>query len=343
MTSPKDSDRTTPFGKQAKQRIKTFIKQTLLPKSFRRPTDKDISAVYVRLLARMPQADELLHWTISGTRIDDITNALILSYEYEQKKLNQQRVLVDVDDFKIYAMFSDAEVGRGIIQTKSHESHVTNAVKEVLKMGDVFIDLGANIGFFSLLAASIVQDSGKVISFEPNIQNLQLFYASIFENMFKNITVYPFAASNNAQILKLTSFGSNGFIETPQSSDTNAQFLQSVVVDHLLQNQDNVSVIKMDIEGYEPLALQGMKNIIKKFKPIVITEFSPWHIRHRTQTDPEDYLKQLTNQGYVLGIIGLSGGPSATSDTGSIMSYWNSLNNDKQHLDLIARPHTINR
>jgi hypothetical protein len=102
------------------------------------------------------------------------------------------RVLVELPEFKIYAMTNDSAVGQTIITTKNYEPHVTDAIVKHLKPGDVFLDIGANIGYFTLLAASIVQDGGKVISFEPNPQNLQLLYSSIVENPFDNITIYPY-------------------------------------------------------------------------------------------------------------------------------------------------------
>jgi FkbM family methyltransferase len=320
------------------KRARTILTKILSRQAPGRPHDTEIYSVYQRLLGRQPDPDELLHWKTTGAKVEDMTNALLLSYEYEQKRVNRQRVLVDIKKFKIYAMKSDAEVGRGIIQSQAYEPHVTNILTEILNSGDVFLDLGANIGYFSLLAATIVQVSGKVISFEPNTQNLQLFYASILENKLKNIIVYPFAVSDSARIMKLTSFGSNGFLEIPQSSFANTQFLQSVTVDELLQNEERFDVVKMDIEGYEPLALRGMDKIIKKHKPIILTEFNPWHIKQRTQIEPQAYLKQLARYGYDLYIIEPSGCSTLAPNTDSVMNSWGKLGNDKRHLDLIAQP-----
>lgn len=325
------------FGLLSK-RIKTAATRILPHQAPVDSHDKEICSVYQRLLGRQPDPDEVLHWKTTGARIGDVTNALLSSYEYEQKKVNQQRVLADIKRFKMYAMKSDTEVGRGIIQSLTYEPHITGILDKILNPGDVFLDLGANIGYFSLLAASIVQASGKVISFEPNIQNLQLLYASILENRLENIIVYPFAASDGARIMKLTSFGSNGFLEAPQSSLANAQFLQSVIVDELLQNEESINVVKMDIEGYEPLALRGMDKIVRKHSPIIITEFSPWHIKRRTQIEPQAYLKQLTGYGYDLHIIDSSGHLVSASDTDFVMNFWGKFGNDKQHLDLIAQP-----
>jgi len=96
-------------------------------------------------------------------------------------------------------------------------------------------------------------------------------------------------------------------------------------------------VIKIDIEGYESLVLRGMEKTIERHKPIIVTEFSPWHIQHRTEIDPQDYLRQLCQYGYD-SIIEPSGGATLAPNTNFIMDFWENFNNDKQNLDLIARP-----
>ncbi len=80
------------------------------------------------------------------------------------------------------------------MDTKTYEPHVTNLVKGILKEGGVFLDVGANIGYFTMLAASLVKANGKVIAIEPNPQNLQLIYSSLLENHLSNVAIYPYAA-----------------------------------------------------------------------------------------------------------------------------------------------------
>jgi len=314
------------------KRILTFLARNASPII----TEKKIHAVYEDILARSPSSDEIAHWITGGGKTYRIRKELQESYELWQRNNNKFRVLVSLPEFKIYAMQNDIAVGASIIHSKSFEPHVGNAIRQNLKPGDVFLDLGANIGFFSLLAASIVKDSGKVISVEPNMQNLQLLYASILENNFTNIKVFPFAASDHSQILKLTSFGSNGLVGAPEKDQLNSQFLPSVRIDELLQNEEKINLIKLDIEGYEPLAFKGMDKILKKHNPVIISEFSPWHIEHRSQITPKEYLKQLSQNDYTLNIIEPSGDIISNVGIDFIMSYWLKFNNDKVHLDLIA-------
>jgi FkbM family methyltransferase len=272
------------------------------------------------LIAKMIESNEFQHRLSPGTQSFAST---------------ENQVLIELENFKIYAMTNDTAVGQTIINTKSYEPHLTDAIVKHLKSGDVFLDLGANIGYFTLLAASIVKDDGKVISFEPNQYNRQLLYASIVENQFNNITVYPFAVSDSQQILKLMTSGSNGWVVELSEESVNYQFVQSAVLDELLQSEKKINVIKMDIEGHEPFALRGMKQIINRHRPIIFTEFHPYAVG-------EGYLKQLIDYNYQLFIIEEVGKILEAPETTFVMEFWErlaeKLNFDRIHLDLMALP-----
>ena len=242
-------------------------------------------------------------------------------------------------------MTNDTAVGQPIIIGKTWETHVTNAIAQHLTPGDVFLDIGANIGYFTLLAASIVQDGGKVISFEPNPESLQLLYSSIVENQFKNITVYPFAASDFQQMLGLATGGSNGHVVDVSFFAQRTYIVQSIIVDEWLQHEKQINVIKIDIEGHEPFAIRGMDKLIKKHKPIIFTEFHPYNLRSNNKTEPQEYLKQLTEYGYRLSIIqGVEEGGKITEapDINFVINFCQELaeklNCDQMLLDLMALP-----
>jgi len=145
---------------------------------------------------------------------------LTITPEYISKKLDQYKTLNKLPTintksyFRICAMRSDIAVAHEIISHRRWEEHITSIFIKTLKPGDVFLDLGANIGYYTLLAASIVKESGKVIALEPNYINVQLILSSIDENQFNNVVVYPLAASDtntidiseNYHSLSMTSF-----------------------------------------------------------------------------------------------------------------------------------------
>ena len=322
-------------------KIKTWTNWQAAPSSCTSAYNERIFDVYSRVIDREPNEDELTHWNVflgAGASIQQLENSLKASYEYDQLRSRNDIILVHLPTFKLYCRSSDLDVGKQIIQTQSFEPHIASVLTDVLKPGNAFVDLGANIGYFSLMAATLVGPIGKVFSFEPNVHNLGLFYASIVENGMKNIIVMPVAASHSSQIHRLQSFGSNGFLEAATPGQTGAQYVQAVILDEILLSVPRIDAFKMDIEGFEPLALRGMLKIIDKHRPVLVTEFSPWHIEHRCGLPPQEYLDQLAAIGYRLSIIESSGRVTPAKDPSAIMKFWSALQNDKMQLDLIARP-----
>jgi FkbM family methyltransferase len=198
-----------------------------------------------------------------------------------------------------------------------------------IREGDVFLDVGANCGYFTLLASRLVGPSGRVLGFEPNPQVLQLLGASVIENGAANVTLYPFAASDSEGILKLIAVDSNAGVTEGRGWNFLAPAAR---IDDLLCGR-KVDVLKIDVEGHEPAALRGMEETIRRHLPTIVTEFNPRGLRMAGR-DPEDYLRQLASYGYRVGIIPYEG---EVLDADPI-EYWRALRDDQAHLDLLARP-----
>jgi FkbM family methyltransferase len=249
-----------------------------------------------------------------------------------------KKELVQLDGFAMFVM-ADDYIGRSILKSKTYEPHVTMVVRRNLSEGGVFLDVGANIGYFTLLAASIVKQTGRVIAVEPNPQNLQLIYASMVEAHSSNIVVFPFAASDAQAILRFTTVGSNGGVVTEHSRDQRHFLLvPAVVLDHTLKDENRIDLIKIDIEAHEPIALRGLAATIERLRPRIITEFHPWAMRLNHPEDPIEYLRQLEAMRYELCIIEPSGECKLMATPESILAYWAALGSETAHLDLFARP-----
>lgn len=227
-------------------------------------------------------------------------------------------------------------IGANIIKTQAYETHVTALIHRELRKGSVFLDIGANVGYFTMLASSIVGAEGKVIAFEPNPQNLQLIYESQLKNNFLNQSIYPYAASDITGILRFTTVGSNGGVVTELSYDQEHYYLvQAVMIDDVLLDQP-IDMVKIDIEAHEPFAIRGMVKIIMKYHPKIITEFHPWAMRRNNAEAPEEFLAQLVSLGYRLGVIHASEVEIMSCQT--ILSYWESLKQETIHLDIYCEP-----
>jgi len=251
--------------------------------------------------------------------------------------LNRKQ-LVNLDGFDLYVMPNDY-IGSSIMRSRSYEPHITQLIRNALGRDDVFLDLGANVGYFTMLAWSIVKGGGKVIAFEPNPQNLQLIYSSVLKNCAEDIEIYPYAVSNSASILRFTTVGSNGGVVTKDSRDQRHFLLvQSVVLDEILRDEAKLSLVKIDIEAHEPFALEGMAELIKRHRPKIITEFHPWAMRLNNLGDPREYLDQIVGLGYRLSIIRPTGELLDVSCPHDIELHWEALGVETIHLDLYARP-----
>lgn len=244
-------------------------------------------------------------------------------------------VLVDLGDFRMYVRLDDWLIGARIWLRRSYEKYVADVMRPLLKPGDVMLDLGANVGYFTLLGASRVGDRGHVLAFEPSAGNCALIEASARENGFKNIVLYQKAVGERAGTVGFEPEDSNGKILRGARNDKTR--VEMVALDECLSAQARVDLVKMDIEGAEALALAGMTRLLTRFHPVLFSEFHPAALAETSQIQPEAYLGALRALGYQLFVIdrerGLRAQPS--SDTEIFKAYQDS---PYEHIDLVAFP-----
>ncbi|HIJ53295.1 MAG TPA: FkbM family methyltransferase [Planctomycetes bacterium] len=147
-----------------------------------------------------------------------------------------------------------------------------------LKEGDVFVDVGANIGYFSLLAAK--HKAGKVLAIEPFPKTYNMLNMNIKHNLFGNI-IEPFniALGSEEHIAKfVTSLGPKNHVEYEvDKMQVNLPTVDVKVIklDSLLKKRkeiNKIDFIKVDIEGYEYNFLLGARKTIEAFKPMIMIE-----------------------------------------------------------------------
>lgn len=191
-----------------------------------------------------------------------------------------------------------------------YEPEVTEIFLNEIQEGSVIIDIGANIGYFSLLGASKVGDIGKVFAFEPEPNNYKLLVKNIKLNGYENVIPIEKAVSNENKSTKLflgKDSSMNSLIQGDNENTTSDSVpvdtinLDTYFNDHPLKSK--IKLIKMDIEGAEMMALLGMRNLIKENKELVIiTEFNPEFIRN-SGFEPADFLSKLKEHGFDYKVI----------------------------------------
>ena len=144
------------------------------------------------------------------------------------------------------------------------EKRTTDFIKENLKAGMTFVDVGAQAGYYTLLAHSL---GAHVQAFEPSTKNRELLEKNIKENNFSGIEVLPFALSNRSEKMKLyngKTSGENSLIDTGKDFEE----VDVVTYDSLFSSEPDM--IKIDVEGCEKEVLQGMNDVLNTDKVIYV-------------------------------------------------------------------------
>lgn len=309
--------------------------------------ESDVRHAYRLLLNREPDPEGFEHYRKLVAREDVTTTELASSFLDSAEYVSQSArspIEVPMGDYSLFVRADDRDIGTHIANTHEYEPHVTSAVREHLSEGDVFVDVGANIGFFTSLAAHLVGSTGTVIAIEPMEKNLQLIYRSLERNGFKHVHVHACAASDCMQVVRVaTGPGtSNGQVLSPGDQQSTL-YSQSMRLDDLLGEIERIDLVKIDIEGFEPRAWDGFRRAMTRCRPVVLSEFHPWCMRTFAQVDPLDYLRELFEYGRAVKVLPYHGSQIDCKGPAHVMEVWEASDkamrgDGKNHLDLLVEP-----
>ena len=174
--------------------------------------------------------------------------------------------VIEHDGFRIHHAQGDAGVVSSLRLNADYEPETTEVLLAMLKPGDCFIDLGAHIGFFSLLAARAVGEEGHVFAFEPVETSASLLQRNLTENGFSETsTVVQKATGDTVGTVRFAihehSSVSNKMVAAAGSDEGLTVDVAMTTLDAFLEAKGNPSVrlVKMDVEGAELATMRGMK------------------------------------------------------------------------------------
>jgi FkbM family methyltransferase len=151
-----------------------------------------------------------------------------------------------------------------------------NKIKNYVNSGDTVIDVGANIGFFSLLLSELIGQNGKIYAFEPSNRLFNRLDKTVRINETKNIKIINLALgeSEGSAMLHYNPKQSGlSSIATNLKSDTLQEEIKITTLDKFAESiAERVSFIKIDTEGFEPQVLKGARRLILKDKPKIYLE-----------------------------------------------------------------------
>lgn len=189
-----------------------------------------------------------------------------------------------------------------------YDPEETRFLLSLLKPGDVFVDVGANVGYYSLLAADTVGPSGAVHAFEPIPQNLATLKANVSRNGLSNVVANQVAVtdgtSENITLYLRDGVSNSGWASIAKSTKyKNIPFhVHTTTIDHYLKihGVSRVSLMKLDIEGAEPQALRGATELLcQEDAPDIICEINPF-LLHQAGSSSRVVKQIIADHGYRL-------------------------------------------
>lgn len=232
-----------------------------------------------------------------GSRLD------LGRYHFVQAVYNKIRPHL-ISDFAIigeHKMYLDKGDFLGLSINGVYEEFETKLVKKIIKKGDTVLDLGANIGYYTLIFAKLVGAYGKVFAFEPEPNNFALLKKNIETNGYTNVILVQKAVSNKSGKIKLYLADKNlGDHRIFDSQDTRKSIEVDVITldEYFSDPSITINFIKMDVQGVEALVMKGTSLLLQRTNDLtMMVEFAPYLMK-RAGTVPKEYLKLLLENGF---------------------------------------------
>ncbi len=211
--------------------------------------------------------------------------------------------------FLIWVCMQDLYVSTGAMDGV-WEPAETQFCRNTLTQGSVFLDAGAMIGWFTLLAASIIGPGGKVYSFEPHEETVKYLRSSISLNRFEDrVSLYPMALSDKETEVHLfrevgredgrLNAGNTWMQETEQAStnEFDVGTASAVKLDSLKFDR-RIDLFKIDVEGAELKVFNGAEKTILTHRPTILCEMYPEQLEKVSSCSGQDVIQRLENWGY---------------------------------------------
>lgn len=233
---------------------------------------------------------DLRIYSFIGERIRPIELAGIV-----KKIFNIKRRYVYINGLHWY-LDPVSNFGLRLLKFQEYESDITNIIENVLNENDVFVDLGANEGYFSVLASRKIGSKGVVYSIEPQTRMWEVLNKNINKNHLTNIVVLPYLVSDECKTSDIVlspniNSGSSSAVKSTRNNFWEVETLDSITLDQLFFHRNTeIKLIKIDIEGFELFALKGAKKLLENhlIKNIII-EVHPEQLNALNQNVSEIY------------------------------------------------------
>lgn len=192
-------------------------------------------------------------------------------------------------------------IGQTIIATGQWEGLLSRTILASLKPGDFAIDIGANMGYDTMLMASAVGANGTVLAFEPDLQNLAALLQNLKQIECNNVIVQSLALTDEQGLFRiaLAPQDNRGTSNLRPGETGPSQPILATRLDNLLKDvsDERIRLVKMDIEGFEHKAIVGMGRLIDRIDCLTC-EVNPQFLQ-QCGSDPEEIFRYMREHGFM--------------------------------------------
>jgi FkbM family methyltransferase len=202
-----------------------------------------------------------------------------------------------VGGLDLLADMADAAVTPGL-RAGDYEPHLTAVFERYCQPGMTVVDVGANLGYYSLLAARLVGPAGRVVALEPNSENCRLLLSSLRLGAVTNVDLVPVACdTTTGWAYYSTHVGSNGgLVDDGDLLGRPGVVVPTFRLDDVVSGP--VHFLKLDVEGAEGRVVQGATRILERDRPIVTTELKEEMLSRVSGMSLTEYLGFFESRGY---------------------------------------------
>jgi FkbM family methyltransferase len=177
----------------------------------------------------------------------------------------------------------------------------TKIVKNVVKPGDIVLDIGANIGYYTVIMSKIVGEQGKVLAFEPTKHFGEVLKENIKVNNLENVTVYEYGLSDKDTNSNIFIGDNSATIHWAENKGNliNNETIPLKTLDSMIDSLkiEKINFIKIDVDGHEPFFLKGAWKTISKYKPKILLEIDHAHYLKAGFT-AWDFYNEIKDRGF---------------------------------------------
>jgi len=233
----------------------------------------------------------------------------LLNYIKTKLEISHSKLLIRKSGRSLYRtpqgdlfwLNSTGYVDRSIIIDGYFEKESIKWLPHLLKEADIVLDVGANIGYYTVLISKIIGKSGFIFAFEPTKHFCTVLKNNLDENKINNVEVLEYGLSNKQQDLEIFIGPSSATIHEPEGYEVieGKEIIKLSTLDEFIKNKNlnRIDFIKIDVDGHEPSFFEGAWSTLDKFSPIILCEIS--HLHYLTAgTTAWDFYREVKKHNY---------------------------------------------